>query len=88
MYQVHNNIPVPADSRGRKSEYPFASMEVNHSFFVHIGERDPVRTNANVRAAASTWRRSDPANKDKRFKVLTMTHPVDGQPAIGVWRTN
>lgn len=34
MYEIEKNIPIPDPNKGRKSKYPFATMQVGDSFFV------------------------------------------------------
>ncbi len=81
MFQIESGIPLPSTTRagaGRKgSKYPFASMEVNTSFFVPDGD-EPVK-DATLRSAIGAFNKSNPES-GRKFAV----RKVDG--GVRVWR--
>lgn len=72
MIEIQKGIELPPDTRGRKTKYPFAQMQVGDSFEV-TGPRNTVLT------AATSW-----AKRRKNKHQFTIRHS-NGKTRI--WRT-
>lgn len=81
MFQIESGIPLPSTSRpgaGRKgSKYPFATMDLNTSFFVPDGNEQV--KDATLRSAIGAFNKANPEH-GRKFAV----RKVDG--GVRVWR--
>lgn len=86
---VQSGVPIPPIPHhgGRRPIYPFASMEVNHSFFL-------AGVNSNtINSAVTRYKKSD-EGQGKQFTVRSVNEIVPGeedkgeQPGVRVWRTS
>ena len=74
--KIEKGIPLPEETRGRNSKYPWGEMEIGDSFFIKDAEKYSVRYRT-VQQCASRYGKL----RDKKFKSTS-----EGS-GIRVWRT-
>jgi hypothetical protein len=83
-YELFTGVSFPEVVRGAPEKYPFAKMEVEHTFFVPKGD-DSAKTIARLKSAAQRWKKSTD-NKARKFVVAETFHPQTGEEMVGVKR--
>ena len=83
-YELFTGVSFPEVVRGAPEKYPFAKMEVEHTFFVPKGD-DVAKTVARMKSAAQRWKKSVDS-KSRKFVVGATFHPQSGEEMVGVKR--
>lgn len=85
MYQIYDDIEMPAVTRGnRASRYPFAEMEVGHSFFVPIEDGDPIKLQKKIVSAACKFCNDQQKRDGLEKRKFSVRRYNDSE--LGVWR--
>lgn len=71
--EIETDVPMP-EGDGRENKYPFANMEIGHSFFVEGA------TSRQLTNAASHWR------KRKGWSFKTEMGEKNGVAGCRIWR--
>jgi len=79
---IRKGIPVPKQTRVRKSKYPWASMEIDECVDIPIKDRKPQSVRAAVVASINLYRKK-PGNEKTKF---TLRYNNEDN-LIQVWRT-
>lgn len=79
---IRKGIPVPKQTRVRKSKYPWAVMEVGECVDIPIGDRKPQSVRVSVVASINLYRKK-PENGKTKFTLRY----INDKNIIRVWRT-
>jgi hypothetical protein len=87
QYKLEKNVQIPSLTKkrkatGRKSIYPFKTMQVNDSFFIPYGGAESKTIKTRIYAATSNWKKAH--KKDFKFFILD----IPKENGIRVWRIN